>query len=484
MKKNIVMVLVMTFMTLMAGWYCYADVTGVADTSKEGSLLVWPLIQTNGGNETYIVITNSNAGGNSSSEEEWDELVNLKCYWETREVDANGNAEGNVCYLDNAVFPLSINNPLIFRASDGLNLANDEDLGVPGIGPEKKGILKCWVVSNSVTNQISWNHLSGYAIIVHPEPGPKTSAFKYPAWRFAANVVRDNNGTEFADGFWVGKTLDGGDAFNWMKLWGGNSVVVQDASLAPPPTCPSGAMSSTCCRSGTVPIKLKQEKVGTTTYATYYCISKVNSTKCEPPFDAPTCDKPQAVYDACPQYLIFEFLAEPTPGAEPADGNAYNYLALAPCKEDLRTDGDASGEFDFYTRLNFSVWNANEVKYTGMYSCAHCSGPKGSTYDVYLKDVGNTKKGNYFMESYLHTDSGRFRVEGMAGGKCPGAQKTPLIGIMASQLIDPYGSTDMIATTGTGAGAAYNTINGNGKDTNPAWIKWDPAGEVWEKKHR
>lgn len=94
---------------------------------------------------------------------------------------------------------------------------------------------------------------------------------------------------------------------------------------------------------------------------------------------------------------------------------------------------------------------------------------------------------NYFQEASLHTNSGRFRVEGLAGGKCPNAKKTPLIGIMASKLTNP-GSADMIATTGTGCGVQLNTatLNGSGKivNSNPAWIKWDPSGGVYEKKKR
>ncbi len=38
MKKSMLVALVVAFMTLMASFSSFADVTGVADTSKEGSL--------------------------------------------------------------------------------------------------------------------------------------------------------------------------------------------------------------------------------------------------------------------------------------------------------------------------------------------------------------------------------------------------------------------------------------------------------------
>jgi len=461
MKKSMVMASVIVLMTLMASLSCFADVTGVADTSKEGSLLVWPLIQTNGDNETYIVITNSTAGSKIS--DDTDMMVNIKCYWEARAFPYDHS--GDYCPLNDMIFQLSLKNPLIFKASDGTNL---DGVGfVPGIGKDMKGMLKCWAVSPSDINQISWNHLSGYAIIVEPDsqdPPPLTSAWKYSAWRFAANVILDNNGTEFADGFWVGKTIEGGARFNEMKLWGANRVV----------------SSSTDCPSGTRAIQMGA--------STYYCIQKVNGDKCPWPYGngdgnytKDPCYKAAAVYDACPQYLLFEFLAEPTPGAEPADGHANSYLALAPCNQDLRGDDDAAGAFDFATRLVFSIWNSNEVKYTGTYSCPHCNGPPGSTYDIYLKDLKAGGKMNYFQEQYLHTNSGRFRVEGLGGNICPQAKKTPLVGIMASRLTDPA-SLDIVATGGTGAGVAYNTYNG--KNSNPANIRWDPSGAVYEKKKR
>jgi len=485
----------MGFMTLMAAVGCFADVTGVADTSKEGSLLIWPSVVTDGDNDTYIIITNSDMESERQSPDDDDftdddRLVNIKCYWEVRQYPWV-EGDGTSCPIRDLVFFLSERNPIIFRASDGTDMEGNGV--VPPMGQGMRGMLKCWAISPNDTNQIAWNHLSGHAIIVKPRAtelgSDKESAWKYSAWRFAANIMEDDNGTDFAEGFWVGKTLDGNGNFNTMKLWGANRVITSASSTAP--TCADPTTELDCCPTGTKGIKMGRTWDTSPVKYTYYCIQKVNGAKCQWPYDKEEngngCKKDAAVYDACPKYLLFDFLAEPTPGQE--DGLALNYLALAPCKEDLRTDDDAMGEIDTSTRLVFTVWNKDERKFTGHYSCPHCNGPPGSTYDIYLSDlhIGGI---NYFQEKYLQTSSGRFRVEGAAGGKCGKgtAIKTPLVGIMASKLINSLESTDIIATSGTSAGAEVNTVSlkddGKVQNLNPAWIKWDPSTEVYEKKNR
>jgi hypothetical protein len=352
------------------------------------------------------------------------------------------------------------------------------------MGEGLKGALKCWAVDPTDSIQIAWNHLSGYAVIVQPgdpseptEPTvPKKSAWQYSAWRFAANIVSDSDNATFVDGFWVGKSEAGGDAFNVLKLAGANKVVTALGTAHP------------ACPKGTVPIKMKQDfpvdpvtgaPLGDdyTTY-TYYCVSSAKvfkadgvTRRCPYPYEnKTTCDIVTGVYDACPSYLTFDFLAEPN--ATP--GWAYNHVVFLPCKEDLRSDGDATGTFDFPTRLSFSVWNENEVKYTGTQYCAHCDGVNGQTYETYLSRL-NVGKLNYFQAGTLHTSSGRFRVDGLAGGKCPGALKTPLVGVMATTIVKTttngngnggMKSIDIVGTTPSISAAATG---------DPGYIKWDPS---------
>jgi hypothetical protein len=491
MKKSMLVALVMASLTFMASSCGFAQTayTGIADTSKEGSLLVWPLIQTNDGNETYIIITNSIKGDGN------DTPVDIKCYWEYRQFPPDPNSSG-YCGLSDMIFYLSANNPLIFKASDGTGL--DGRGLVPPMGSGMKGALKCWAIDPTDRIQIAWNHLSGYAVIVDSDNAtmsavPKKSAWEYSAWRFAANILDRSDNATYLDGFWVGKSEVGGDAFNQLKLTGANKLVV--ANSATPSPCPAN----------TTPIKVKNsfDALGNPIPPyTYYCVSSVSAANCPWPYENAACDIASGVYDACPKYLTFDFLSEPS-SPSGTDGWAFNHLALLPCKEDLRYDADASGLVDFPTRLSFSVWNENEVKYTGTQYCANCDtvnlGAKYGSYERYLADI-LTGKLNFFQAKTLHTSSGRFRVEGLAGGICPAdnqeptwhgisaAQKTPLIGVMASRILKTgstnggMGSLDIVGTTPTASAMDTTHIANPFSWSNPGWIKWDPSSAPEKKK--
>lgn len=473
MKKSMLVTFVMAFLTLVASSSGFAAetvpmtaYTGAADTTKEGSLLVWPLVQTNGGNETYIVIMNSLGG----DENDTDQNVHIKCYWEYRPFSG---VSDTACGLMDTAFTMSENNPLVIKASDGTGL---DGRGIMvGIGEDMKGALKCWAVDSSDRNQISWNHLSGYAYIVDTDDNK--SAWQYSAWRFAANILDINdtdNETTYVDGFWVGKTDDvPGSQFNYMRLKGAAQVVTAVGNATP------------ACPAGTRGIKFK------TTFPTgqpdtvysYRCVAEVDPNGCAQPYeDNNTCYVKTGVYDGCPKYLTFDFLAEPS--SLGTDGYAYNQLALLPCKEDLRYDGeDALGEIDFVTRLSFSIWNQNEVKYTGTQYCAHCNGSnltgRAGSYERYLGDI-YTGSLNFFQAKTLHTPSGRFRVEGLSAGTsgicgAGGAKPTPLIGVMASRIVNiDMKSPDIVGTT--------PSMSAPEMGTNFGWIKWDPAGAVERKK--
>ena len=57
MKKCTLVTLVMAFSIAVLSSWCLAQT--VTDTSKEGSLLIWPKIITTGNNDTYVAIYNS-----------------------------------------------------------------------------------------------------------------------------------------------------------------------------------------------------------------------------------------------------------------------------------------------------------------------------------------------------------------------------------------------------------------------------------------
>lgn len=392
MKKCTLVTLVMAFLLVMASSYGLAQVTGRADTSKEGSLLIWPLVQTDGFNETYIILVNS-----SASE------VNVKCYWEIKDVRSNPMSE---CFLSDFAIVLTGFNPVVFKASDGSGLDGRGVAG--GMGTSEKGVLKCWAVDETQRKQISWNHLSGSALIVNADSTLRTSVWQYNAWRFAANVI--NSTGYFVDGFWVGQVADVGGAYtNAMNLKGTPTTVVSPAN-------------------------------------------------CPPPYDADTCSLPNAVYDGCPRYLTFDFLAEPS-SAIARDGYAFNNLALIPCKEDL-----TGPSYNLKTKVTYTIWNENEVKYTGLYQCANCD------YESALGNLNVGRSTKTFRMKNLHTSSGRFRVEGLFSSKC-GADSvaTPFVGVMSSQLVD---STDLVGTNGSASGLA---------NTDYGYIWYEPTGAYYQK---
>lgn len=401
MKKSALLTLVVVaFLMIMASSPCLAQINGAAGTSKEGSLLIWPRVQTTDLNETYIFMTN-----NSPND------VTVKCYWEVKD-DRNDPASQSL--LADFAVQLYGYNTIVFRASDGTSLDNR---GVAaGMGSEE-GALKCWAVDPSMRRQISWNHLSGSAVIVNSDntasgvTAPPTSTWQYNAWRFAANVIA-SDGT-FADGFGVGPLVDAGDGANTLNLKASPTTVVDPR----------------------------------------YCVG--------PDYIDSYCHLSNAAYDACPKYLTYNFLAEPS-GATKMDGNAFNSLALVPCKSDLTDVTQSVG-----TKLVYTLWNEQAVMYTGVTQCANCA---------FESDLGNRyvlKNQKRFQMKNMNTPSGRFRVEATSGISCgTDSVSTPLLGVMSSQLA---GGNSIVGTTGSTSG----------KETSDyGYIMWSPTGYYYQMIRR
>ncbi len=400
MKKCMLVTLFMAFLMVVGSSQSLAQINGRADTTKEGSILIWPKIQTNDGNETYIIISN-NAASN----------VQVQCYWEIKDVRSNPLSQGLLVPFG---MYLLANTPAVFRASDGSGL---DDRAVAGpIGAGETGALKCWAVDPTGRKQISWNHLSGFAMIVNSDSmltdvtTAPTSGWEYSAWRFAANVI-DSSGA-FADGFWVG-TVQGLDDNNTMRLKASPTTVVS------PSKCPG------------------------------------------PDYSDNNCSLSNAAYDACPKYLTFDFLAEPS-GPAKTDGWAFNNLALVPCKEDLTND-----TVNLYTKVVYTIWSENEVKYSGLYQCAN------SAYESWLGNLKSPRNQKFFQMKTLHTSSGRFRVQAFSSASCGGAaESTPLLGVLSGRMRT---GTDMYGTAGTASG----------KETSDyGYIRWIPIEPYYQKPRR
>ncbi len=192
-------------------------------------------------------------------------------------------------------------------------------------------------------------------------------------------------------------------------------------------------------------------------------------------------------YDACPQYLIFNFFSFAPTKEVAIDGEGQTVkfnktdLTLVPCKQDLRQD-----RIPTCTKAKFDIWNENETKYTGAYQCFKC------WFEGYLNEIGtildpNSGRatgfgGEKFTFSGLHTLMGRMRATGVSSTVCanifktpntvygPGADKcksqvtSPLLGITSTQIFFT-GKSELTAATGVGAGSGE-----------VSHILWDPQG--------
>jgi len=181
MKKYMLVSLVIAFLLVTVVGPCLAGT--VANTSKKGSLLIFPLIRTDRNIltgeqwETLITIGNDNYYA-----------VEMQCVFVIK--DDNCNHLGN--QYD---FVLTPNQPVTFRASDGYDLDGNDFLG-GGIEKGHVAEAKCWAkrfVSDDEefddTSAISYNHLTGEATLLRYFGDAGDGVASYSAWRFAANAT-------------------------------------------------------------------------------------------------------------------------------------------------------------------------------------------------------------------------------------------------------------------------------------------------------
>ena len=186
MKKCMLIALITIFTLSVLGTLCLAQLDRtVTDTSKKGSLVIWPLVKASPGN-TIIKLSNDYFMG-----------VKVKCvyhYPATSQVTA-------------WVFTLLPNQEVAWMASTGkgVGLAYLNAIGTP---PVLTGVaeLRCWAVDDTELQQIAWNWLSGEAIVQELNSGN----WEYSAWRFAVNS--STTGANAGD---PGKILLSGDSGNY-----------------------------------------------------------------------------------------------------------------------------------------------------------------------------------------------------------------------------------------------------------------------------
>jgi hypothetical protein len=139
------------------------------------------------------------------------------------------------------------------------------------------------------------------------------------------------------------------------------------------------------------------------------------------------------------------------PGAGPAITDTR--LALTACMIDETQDWTP-----VYTRLQFDVWNEDEVKFSGAAECAENwhETTFGTDFDSAQQNFGIDVLGTY---------AARYRVQAMAGAACSNAQATGLIAVQSMRVGPTHSS-------------AGTTLAGAGK-TN-GFLRWDPAQDVPE----
>jgi hypothetical protein len=175
-------------------------------------------------------------------------------------------------------------------------------------------------------------------------------------------------------------------------------------------------------------------------------------------------------YDACPAYNIASF--NPNGAVDPAGitRTVDNGLSVVSCNQDLRQD------FRLHlTKLQFTVWNANENSFTGAFECVD------SVQTIDDVDSAALVNGTNFDFATLRTPNARAQVQGVASTQCPisffpgpglppitvpATENAGLLGVITSSL----GITDEV---GEDAELGSNTQTAGSM---VGFVKWDPAG--------
>jgi hypothetical protein len=182
-------------------------------------------------------------------------------------------------------------------------------------------------------------------------------------------------------------------------------------------------------------------------------------------------------YDACPAYNIATFSPNGATDASGAITRLDNDLSVVSCNQDLRQD------FALHlTKLQFTIWNANENSFTGAFECID------SVQSIGLAAEDNTTmtaRSNFDFAT-LRTPNARAQVQGVASTQCPisfvpGPELPPitvpatenagLLGLITSSL--DINAGDLEAFSGEDAELGRTTQTAGSM---VGFVKWDPAG--------
>ena len=177
-------------------------------------------------------------------------------------------------------------------------------------------------------------------------------------------------------------------------------------------------------------------------------------------------------YDACPAYNIATF--NPAGSTDPSETitTIDNDLSVVSCNQDLRQD------FVLHlTKLQFTVWNANENSFTGSYDCIDSV----NTVGLSTEDNPSLVAPSNFDYSTLRTPNARFQVSGIASSQCKGQVPTEtagVLGVITSSLSiagsSPTPVTPVIPNDPAGEDAELGSTTQTAGSQSGV-VMWDPA---------
>jgi hypothetical protein len=161
-------------------------------------------------------------------------------------------------------------------------------------------------------------------------------------------------------------------------------------------------------------------------------------------------------YDSCPLYQIGQLSPEGSSVGAGGGQMAFlrNRLAVAACHLPLNQDWTP-----VTTKLQFDVWNADEIKFSGAFACA------GAWHETQFTDIEAAP--DNFTRVNLGTDSARYRAQGVKSTQCPGSQAVGLLAVQSS-LLTVSGRPTRAGSSLAAAGKFLGRVI------------WDPSGAVPE----
>jgi hypothetical protein len=168
-------------------------------------------------------------------------------------------------------------------------------------------------------------------------------------------------------------------------------------------------------------------------------------------------------YDACPNYLIGHFspagAAIETGSGAGTEFVEENNLSVLSCNQDLRQDFTPH-----FTKLQFQVWNEQEVKFTGAHECS-------DGYKFLDLDDGTDVGRENFNYNVVQSTAAQVKVKGIASTQCvPPVVTRPtepsgLVGVLSTFLFsDETGDLALVGTTLNGAGVQAGFILWDAQD--------------------